>query len=384
MIYVEEYLQHYVENIGVEDSNKQILESINRQVKKGMALTDRQHDLIVKIMQEKLEGFTGNEPVREPLRQIDRSKYITVVDTNDFITSHPYESYKQDWQWIKVRFPFAKKTIVSIEKIANTHRTHYYHKKGSHEHFFKLTENTVKDICLEFSKKDFEISEQILELYNQIVEIEKSPLDYIPCYVDNQLRNVDLDISDLKPYQVLDRKRQLGLSQVDAEVPAGIVGTICNRDSSYILIKPSLFSIDNLVSGIVDLDRYPLLVLITPGKELDQMTTVYNAFKNVVDNSQQCALFRVENKNNEYNVNNFIHEKSLNNWLDQNTKIVYIKSDKLPKLLIKEEWVPQSVLSLDSTRKNSTVTTYVKDVCDLIIDFDNEPNIFRGTRIGYM
>lgn len=384
MIYVEEYLQHYVENIGVEDSNKQILESINRQVKKGMALTDRQHDLIVKIMQEKLDGFTGNEPVREPLRQIDRSKYITVVDTIETFRDRVYESYKQDWQWIKLRFPFAKKTIVSVEKIANTHRQHYYHQKGTHEHYFKLTENTVKDICLEFSKKDFEISEQILELYNQIAEIEKSPLDYIPCYVDNQLRNVDLDISDLKPYQVLDRKRQLGLSRVDAEVPAGIVGTICNRDSSYILIKPSLFSIDNLVSGIVNLDRYPLLVLITPGKELDQMTTVYNAFKNVVDSSQQCALFRVENKNNEYNVNNFIHEKSLNNWLDQNTKIVYIKSDKLPKLLIKEEWVPQSVLSLDSTRKNSTVTTYVKDVCDLIIDFDNEPNIFRGTRIGYM
>ena len=384
MIYVEDYLQHYVEVVGVTDSNKQILESINRQLKKGMGLTDRQYELVVKIMEGKVENFTGNEPLRVPLRQIDRSKYITVVTTDEVYRDQVYESYKGNWQWIKIRFPFAKKTIVSVESVASKHRKKYFHRKGSHEHFFKLTELTVKDICNEFIKKDFIIDEYILELYNQILDVENNIYDYVPSYVNKEVKNINIELSNLLPYQILDRKRQLGLQHVDCEIPSGILGTICNREDVYLQVKPSSISFDALVGNLVKLDRFPILAVITPGNELDQMTTIYNAFRHVVADAEHCALFRVENQGNDYNVNNFIHDKSLNNWLDNNTKIVYIKSDKLPKLLVKESWVPQCVLSLDSTRKNSNVTTYCKDTCDLIIDFDEQPSVWRGYSFGNM
>lgn len=384
MIYVEDFLQHYVEVVGITDSNKQILESINKQVKKGMALTDRQYDLVMKVMQDKVENFTGDEPLRVPLRTIDRSKYIKIVDHIEKVGQSVYESYKHNWQWIKIRFPFSKKCIIDLESIAAKHRMLYDHQKGSHEHYFKLTESVVKDVCETFLKKDFVIDDKIIDLYQQIKNIDNCPENYVPGYWNNQVKNVDIDTSNLTEYKIVDRKRQLGLSHVDYNSPAGIVGKICNREEQYLLINPKEFSINNLVSGLLELDRFPILALIDSGNELDQMTTIYNAFSNVVSNSEQCALFRVENKENKYNVNNFIHEKSLNNWLDNSIKIVYIKSDKLPKLIIKENWIPQCVLSLSSTRKNNLVVTYVKDVCDLIIDFDEQPNIWRGLRFGQL
>ena len=50
MQYVEDFLQFYVEHIGVDNKNKQILESINRQCKRNIALTDRQYALVVKLL----------------------------------------------------------------------------------------------------------------------------------------------------------------------------------------------------------------------------------------------------------------------------------------------------------------------------------------------
>lgn len=383
MTYVEDYLQHYVEKVGVSDSNKQILESINRQIKKGVALTDRQHELVVKMLVDKFENFTGNEPLRKPLRHVDREKYIEIVSTLDvFGKSNPYELYKNTWQWIKIRFPFSKKTIVSVESVANKHRKYYHHAKGSHEHFFKLNERTVRDVCNEFAKKDFKISSELLDLYCSIKNIEQSPDNYVTGYWNNQIHNLSIDVSNLTPYQIADKKRQLGLHRVECELPSGILETVCSRKESYVLLKPSMFSFSEVAESIITLDRFPLLVLISNEKELDQISSIHRAFEHVIPNEQQCCLFRIENKNNIYNVNDFIHEKSLNNWLDHNTKIVYIKGDKLPKLLIKEQWVPQCVLSLDSMRKNSHVATYCRDVCDLIIDFDEEPSIWRGGAFG--
>ena len=61
---------------------------------------------------------------------------------------------------------------------------------------------------------------------------------------------------------------------------------------------------------------------------------MYNAFNNIVPNSKQTVLFRVD-QSTEYVINDYIRDKSLNNWLDNTTEIVYINKSKLPKLLLK-------------------------------------------------
>ena len=50
-----------------------------------------------------------------PLREIDRSKTISIVSTAEAMGANVYESFKNDWQWIKVRFPFNKRTIMDLQ-----------------------------------------------------------------------------------------------------------------------------------------------------------------------------------------------------------------------------------------------------------------------------
>lgn len=376
--YIEDILEQFIEQVGVTDSNEQILTSINRQCKKGVALTDRQYELVKKLLQEEYNvDVPNNIDTRLPIRQIDRSKYIRIVDTLDVMKDRIYESYKGNWQWIKIRFPFSKKTIIDLEAVSRNHRDLYYHEKGTHEHYFKLTETVVLDVVETFSKKEFEIENIIIEYYNQIKEIKDNPKQYLPGFWDGKLLNVDVNV-DYTPLQLLDRKRQLGLTHVDVNVPAGLVGTICSREHTEINIDPAAHSIDKIVNALFDLNRFPILVCVDNNTEYDQMTVVYNAFKNLVPDEKQCALFRVATNNNEYTVNDFIKDHKLNNWLDKDTQIVYISKNKLPKLLLTEDWKPQCVLSLTSYREHSTVRTYINDTCDLVIYHDKEKSPFRS------
>ena len=390
MIYIEDYLQHYVETIGVSDNNKQILESINRQCNKGTALTDRQYELVKSKLLEvaELELFTGNEPTRMPLREIDRSKYIKIVDNIEVYESKQvYESYKSNWQWIKVRFPFSKKTIISLETIANKYRNIYYHAKGSHEHYFKFTPNVILDLLDEFSKKDFDIDNELLTVYREVADIKNNPKNHIPGLWNGELQNFKNDISyltdDLSLVQLIDRKKQLGIEYITGETPSGLVGEICNRTENTIVANSQQYSLDKVISSIHELDRFPLLVTLDQGLELDQITRVYNSLKYLIPSNQHCALTRVDGSD-DYNFNDFVKDKQLNNWLDNTTKVVYISKNKLPKLLVKEDWVPQCTLMLTSTRATTLVAMYVNDKCDLTIAHDTEKSYFWRDNSAYL
>jgi hypothetical protein len=105
----------------------------------------------------------------------------------------------------------------------------------------------------------------------------------------------------------------------------------------------------------------------------------------VFSNTEQTVLFRVENnKSTEYNLNNFIKDNGLNNWLDKATKVVYISKDKLPKLLLRNEWQPMAVLGLSSLRSNNSIQTYTLDATDLVVFYDEDLSLIRKTRTnGY-
>lgn len=387
MIYLEDFLAHYVENIGVNDSNKQILESINKQCKKGTALTDRQYALVKKCLLNVEElDYTGNEPTRSPLREIDRSKYIKIVSHAEMSGDRVYESYKDNWKWIKVRFPFAKKTIVDLEKVAYECRKLYHHTKGSHEHYFRLCEKTIYEVMKVFNKKDFEIDDEVLNYAEQINNIKDNPKNFVPGYWNNELLNfephglesIKNTVPDLDTLKLYDRRKQLGISYITCDIPSGVVGKIVSRDCSSVAISPKEFTLDKVISGLIKLDRFPILAIVDANDELDQITKFYSVFKNIVTNKEQVALFRVDNSATDvYNVNNFIADKGLNNWLDTNTKVVYISKNKLPKLLLKTDWKPQCVLALTGIREHTNVSHYILDRCDLFVCHDEQRSYFK-------
>ena len=382
MLYIEDYLHYYVEDIGIHNKNKAILESINTQCRKGVALTDRQYDLIRKLMLEhNLEGFTGDEPVKLPLRQIDRSKYIKIVSHLEMMGQDTvYESYKQDWVWLKVRFPFSKKLIAKLDLLKNKIKygnTNYFHRKGSHEHYFRAVNDTVYHVVDSLANSNFEIDDSVIDFYNKSKEIIENKTAHIPLYHNgffNVGDNVKQKLVGNTELQIADKSIRYQYT-INNKTSDKLVEKIAYRNEQSIAINPADYSLEDIAQAFKELNRFPVLALIDQNSFLEQVQKIHEAF-DFVPNNLQSVLFRDESKD-RYNVNDYIKEHKLNNWVDNNTQIVYIKKTQLPKVLFDSGFEPITTLGLNSYRSNNIVSTYYKFRCDLILFHDTTTSLFE-------
>lgn len=401
-MFIEDLLHTLVDTVELNVNDKPILVSINQQVKKGTALTDRQHELIkTKLLSYQdrfdfdIQPFFDN--LKIPLRVIDRSQTIEVVSHADMLGPNSvYESHKENWKWIKIRFPFSKKNIIEVETIVQglKKRDQYMHVRGSHEHYFRLNETNVFAIVKAFVNKKFAIDEELVEHYKNIKDIKDNENSYYPGVFNFSVSNISdkgkqiindeigaIDKSNI--LKVVDRRRRYGIQRIDySNIPAGLSGEIAFRNNIEVLIDPASHNLNSVAEAVMHLDRFPLLVIIDKDDALAQMSKVYDAFSYIVPTNKQTALFRVDS-NNDYNVNDFIKDKQLNNWLDKDTEIVYINKGKLPKLLLKTEWKPSAALIMTGTRSHSYVSYYVEEFCDLIMYHDKESSILRKLHKSY-
>ena len=95
----------------------------------------------------------------------------------------------------------------------------------------------------------------------------------------------------------------------------------------------------------------------------------------MVDTKDQSVLFRLSNEVGA-SFNEYVKENNLNNWVDKNTKIVYISNEKLPKLLISGEWKPSAALVFGSFPSRYS-DAYITSHCDLIIYRDESMSMFK-------
>lgn len=395
--HIEDILHLYVDSISIKDNDHAILASISKQCKRGIALTDRQYELVKNKLLAKTEVFveygidnlTQCLTPREPLRQIDRSKYITFISHQDMIAGQPYESYKENWIWVKIRFPFAKKLITKIEKLKTkiNNRQQTYHVKGSHEHHFKLSGEVVYWIVEYFKDSKFEIDERVLEYYNQSKEIVENPNKYCIQYSNGKFKNLPQDvatnINTSNELIIADNRIRYGYA-VDQISSNCLVEKIAYRDEAIVCVDPEMHSLDELAQSLKQLNRFPLIVLIDNDNCFDQVKTIHNAF-DFVDNSLQCVLFRVDSEP-KYNLNNYIKDNKLNNWVDNTTKIVYIKKSQLPKVVFTSNFAPTTAFALTSYRSNTMVEHYTKFNCDLVVFHDKEKSMFGryATKYGFV
>lgn len=350
-----------------------IMHSIARQVFKGTALTDRQFALMqTKLLAYKDQFDNADIPLeinklRHPLREINREKYITLKNDK-----------------IKVRFPFKKSDIMLINEISHKAKG-YNHKKGSHEHFFDYTEINVLNILDRFAGKSFKIDTELFEVYHEMKHIEAQKEKYVPGIFDMQLKNIntsaknlmELDIGKLTNDTFLkyaDRKFKYGLSHIDLTEPKNITEAIAFRNTVVYESKPSIETLDQLLGSLWQLDRFPMLVILSKDKAEIQLHSMLNYYRDILNSDQQSVLFRLDDKNAGFN--HLVKDRKVNNWVDKSTKIVYISKDKLPKLLVNCECKPTVALCFDSML-DKTLDTFVKDTCDLIIFREEYLSPFR-------
>jgi len=359
----------------IQSSDQTILRSIARQVFKGVALTDRQYEVVKEKLLSYADQFTALEydvfgavnTLRQPLRQIDRTKYIKILNNK-----------------IKIRFPFSKKDIIKLE-MAKTNSTGYEHEKGSHEHMFEYSEQSVFAILNEFADTSFEIDAELIEIYNKIKQIKNNYENYVPGIYNLELKNVnatarklivdelgDLDQTNLIKY--VDRRFRYGIESVGASPNDTLLNKIAYRKSAELMLSPIEHDTHSVLSALWQLERFPLLVILDRANAEEQLHEMVNYYRDMLPFEESSVLFRLDGNDSSFNA--LVKDRKLNNWVDKSTKIVYISTDTLPKLLVNGEWKPHTAISYNS-RLDKLVNAYVGFNCDLIVYREASMSPFR-------
>jgi hypothetical protein len=373
----------------IERNDATIMFSIARQISKGVALTDKQLDLV----QQKLETYKHQfiehnidydfaiKNLRMPLREIDRSKYIKIVTVDN-------PNIGNDALWIKVRFPFSKKLIVALDKI-HFQPGEYVHDKGSHEHYFLLTERNTMQLLEHFGNKQFEIDEALLDWNRKLQEMKQNKKEYIPGIYNFKLKNLndravkymlsslgEPNIDNLSLYK--DRSASLGIEHIDPnklDESINMLSTLSQRlvrrTTSHVFVNKTKYNFNNIAESLLELDRFPLLVMLPANSNddpLDSLQLVHNSLKGFIEPHECSVLFRLDSHVNP-EFNSYIKKEKLNTTLDKSLKVVYINNNKIPKPLLRVQWRPLTVLMMDSVRPSTVVSTYIEQA-NLVIHFD--------------
>ena len=387
--------EHIVCSKEIESSDKGLIYSLARQTVRGTAYTDRQCELAISkathyksILEEvDIDVTTSVTQLRMPLRSIDRSRWIKLKNQMQSLITFN----NPDEQYIAVRFSFQKKLISALENI-NSKPIHY--DKINKTHYFEYNERTLHNVVSALTNKGFEIQPELQERYEILEMMNNNKKNYVPGIYSLKLKNLHAkaidyaistigspDVDNLAMYK--DRDQLLGITHFDEDDLNNSIRKlttlsqkIVKRKSSNILINSDEHVFDRVAESILELNRYPLLVVLNDETELENLQKVHQSFRNIFSNDDFCSLYRKENispGNTEFN--EYIKQNKLNNSLAIKSKVVYTSINKMSKVMLKSEWRPQAAILMGS-RRSTKVDQFLQEL-DLVIHYDTDVSPFR-------
>ena len=374
----------------LKQNDATILISIAKQLSKKIAMTDRQYELVkTKLLADYKDQFekVGVDlksviyELKYPLREVDRSHWVKVMTYND-------ENI------LGIRFPFNKKIIDRVEELRRLNPRQDI-KYDKHTHYFSINTKNIYalvQIAKRFEHK-FSIQKDILEAYEKICYFNENKKDYVPGIYNNKLVNLcdsavqklreELGSLDEDNYVLyMDRRYLYGLHHFENTEEKlknlNILSRkIVERDQATIIIDKNKFPMNQIVESVIELQRFPVLIVLEDKHAHDDLVMTYNAFKGVVDNKDISVMFR---KDGQDPFNYYVQQQGLNNPVDKNTKIVYINSTKLPKPLLQSEFRANCVLHTHKKGLSWNNTIGYAQSCDLQIIWDDSSNLGHWDR----
>ena len=400
---LEDCIEHLVgiqsretDKFDIDSSDYNLLTSLARQTFKGTAYTDRQAELAKQKLLQYKDQFDANgynidnsySNLRMPLRSIDRSRWVKVFDEEHLISD-------EEGPWIGVRFIFQKKLITAIERM-NKFLGEGLYDKVEKIHYFKFNENTCYEIINTFNENNnFEVEDQLLEYYEKLLEMKKNQDKYVPGIYSFKLKNLheksfnfaissigEPNIDNLCNYY--DKKDQFGLEHFDQEELqqslkslTPLAQKVVNRSQASIFVNNKEHTVNNLAEVVLELYRFPLVIVLHEDTCYDHLTQFNKAFQNIIPSERMSVMFRLDNTSEGKPFNEYIKQHNLNNVVDKDTKIVYISSNKIPKPLLKSEWFPSAAITTFAGKAygDAKTSTYIGEL-DLIIHYDNQLSPF--------
>lgn len=369
-------------NIRIDSSDKNLIKSFGNQVNKGLALTSRQLDLALKKIDKYRDGLavngvnvdsvTSGMPLRFPLREIDRTQKI-------FFGTDPSTG---NWR-IHVRFVFSRKIDEIWESVKNTLTGNVAFEKSAR--LVDATEMNLYKIVSVFKPLDFEIDPEVLKIYEKIEEIRENRENYEP-YVD--LENEQAVVKNLNSHstelinkefssinssdllQFLDTAKDYGIFQKTSKISEKIESVtsdeltrlVVNSPDTRFRINPDKRKISEVVNTIKNLNQWPILVILEEQKDVfGQLTELHTALSPDISNNEMTVFFRLDNGQPDHDkFNQFVKDNTLNNYIDESIKVVFISKNRIPKPLFKATWKPKTAIVF-SNHNYGKISAYLND-----------------------
>ena len=393
-------MQEHEGTFNIERSDYNLVTSLARQTFRGVAYTDRQHELAQQKALLYKPQFESNgyaidiaiEEIRLPIRKIDRSRWIKIVDEPlDQGAWHTNDA----GPWIAVRFIFQKKLISSIDQIKRSLGEGLYDKENK-IHYFPFNEHTVYEILSVFNESNkFEVEEQLQTYYENLLNMQNNKENHLPGIYSLKLKNLheksfDYALSSIgEPnidnlYQYYDQKQKFGLHHFDdSDLKQSVRSLttlsqkVIHRNKSQVQVAPQQYTIENLAETVLELYRLPLLIVLNEKSCYSELVQFHRAFNGIISDDSCSVLFRLDNDPDGIEFNQYIKRNSLNNPLDNNTKIVYISNNKVPKPMLKSSWLPSAAVTTTTSRSSLGKTDSYLSTLDLVIHYDDESSPWK-------
>ena len=381
------------------DQDAKILKSIAKQLSKGIAMTDRQYGLVLEKLENYRDQFKSHDidideykdKLLYPLREIDRSHTL-----------------KLDKGRLIMRFPFNKKIIDRIEEVRRLDPTTHSYGKNTHSWAYcPQTLVCLVQIARKFHHK-FEIEPIIEEIFSLCMEYEIDKEKYVPGIYDYKIKNLPEAVTNILQEEIgpcndetlpryFDRRHLFGINYFDkrqleiSKKKFSILSNkIMDRNDPTIVIQNQKFNFNEIVNSLIELNRFPVLIVLDNKKALEQLTVCQYHFQQLIHNLDTSVCFRLENtwipeedKKITNPFNEIVSQKNLNNPVDKNTKLVYINNSKLPKPLLQKGFFPRTIISFGGKGLQfNNVTNFIQQFDLQIIYEDQTSSVYWNKTLG--
>ena len=362
--------------------DSKVLKNLARIINDPVYITENQGKLLVKILrehQDKLATFKNEiaEVIAAPVwarnfRVLQTVRKIYIADTHGTQRITIEATFSSD---LRNKISQMNKTVSGLVQELNG-------KLYSAE----LTEKNIVEILDRLESFNFEVSDDLVEYYKTIKSWSKSEIEdqyrittiSYPNFEKHIISDLGIDTA-IDQNIINDRaiRYQYFVKNLDKS-PENLTEIIANRTQSKLWVDKTQYPLEELIQSFVQLKRLPTLVVFdsTDSKKcLEKLQKLSESLEKNEIFDGVGLYFRLDNDASGKEFNRLIAEKKYNCQLDHNTKIVGVQSGKIPKFLLKSDWKPMSVVSLNTTLRHSKTAVYA-NCCDLIVTYtDSQPVI---------
>jgi len=368
------------EVIAKRDSK--VLRSFGTMLKTGIFFTENQSKLLLKILQdnrEKLEFF--QKDIEELIHNPTWSKTFRHVD----VVRKFYISDNDGELSLFIEFTYSgtvRRQLQSIVKKVDG----LTQINPSKLYTADLTEKNIVELVEVLKPLNFVIDDKIIQHYTTIKswsENEVKSQFFLTTMTNTNFQKHitdDLGLNSAITQDIINDRsiRYNYFVEKSEKNPENLTEIIASRDLPTIWIDKKKYDLSDIIESLVQLKRFPLLVVFDGYDEKRCFADLQNLTKSLEKNrifSDIGIYFRLDNSATGKEFNQYIGDKHLNSKLEKNSVVCGVQSGKIPKFLLKTDWKPMSVISLGNAVKNGKTSVYTS-CCDLIVSYsDTQPII---------